>query len=52
VMVTVDCAVLGRRLNEARNGFKLPRNLELPCLPADLNWRDMVTDDDRLKYGP
>jgi hypothetical protein len=51
VMITVDCAVLGRRLNEARNDFRIPEHLDLPCLPADCNWRDLVTDDDRLKFG-
>lgn len=50
-MITVDCAVLGRRLNEARNEFKIPEHLDLPCLPPDCNWRDLVTDDDRLKFG-
>lgn len=48
--VTVDCAVLGRRLNEAKNNFNLPEEVELPNLPADLNWRDLVTEDDRLKF--
>lgn len=51
VMITVDCAVLGRRLNEARNEFRIPEHLDLPCLPADCNWRDLVTEDDRLKFG-
>ena len=50
VWVTVDCAVLGRRLNEARNDFCLPPEAELPNLPADCDWRDLTNEDDRLKY--
>lgn len=49
--MTVDCAVLGRRLNEARNGFSLPDDLCLPNLPADLDWRNLTNDDPRLDYG-
>lgn len=51
VFVTVDCAVLGRRLNEARNNFTLPDHIELPHMPADCDWRNLVVEDDRLKYG-
>lgn len=50
VFVTVDCAVLGRRLNEARNNFTLPDHIELPHMPADCDWRNLVVEDDRLKY--
>lgn len=50
MFVTVDCAVLGRRLNEARNDFKLPNHVELPNLPEDLDWRALDSTDDRLKY--
>lgn len=48
--MTVDCAVLGRRLNEARNDFKIPTHIDLPNLPEDLDWRDVAATDDRLKY--
>ncbi|GAA6006867.1 hypothetical protein JCM10207_009118 [Rhodosporidiobolus poonsookiae] len=48
--MTVDCAILGRRLNEARNSFTLPDDLVLPNLPQDLNWRDVTNDDPRLDY--
>lgn len=51
VWMTVDCAILGRRLNEARNSFALPEDLDLPNLPADLPWRDVTNDDERLAYG-
>ena len=50
VFVTVDCAVLGRRLNEAKNDFKLPDHITLPNLPHDLDWRSLDSTDDRLKY--
>ena len=50
MFVTVDCAVLGRRLNEARNDFKLPDHIELPNLPEDLDWRALDSPDDRLKF--
>ncbi|GAA5874320.1 hypothetical protein JCM8547_007562 [Rhodosporidiobolus lusitaniae] len=50
VWMTVDCAILGRRLNEARNNFTLPDDLVLPNLPADLPWKDVTNDDPRLDY--
>ena len=50
VFITVDCAVLGRRLNEAKNDFRLPTHIELPNLPEDLDWRALDSTDDRLKF--
>lgn len=50
MFVTVDCAVLGRRLNEAKNDFKIPQHISLPNLPGDLDWRAVDSTDDRLKY--
>ncbi|GAA5915162.1 hypothetical protein JCM6882_001126 [Rhodosporidiobolus microsporus] len=48
--MTVDCAILGRRLNEARNNFTLPDDLVLPNLPEDLPWKDVTNNDPRLDY--
>lgn len=50
IWYTVDCAILGRRINEAKNNFALPADLDLPNLPADLDWKDVTNDDSRLDY--
>ncbi|GAA6042939.1 hypothetical protein JCM8097_000007 [Rhodosporidiobolus ruineniae] len=50
VWMTVDCAILGRRLGEARDNFALPDDLVLPNLPEDLPWKDVTNDDPRLDY--
>lgn len=51
IWITVDCAVLGRRINEARNNFTIPEDIELPNLPSDLDVRALSITDDRLKFG-
>lgn len=35
LFITVDAPVLGNRLNETRNGLKLPETLSLPHLEGD-----------------
>lgn len=51
LVLTVDCACLGRRLNEYRNEFCLPRNLALPNLPPGVDVHSSVAGDDpRMNY--
>jgi (S)-2-hydroxy-acid oxidase len=51
LVLTVDCAILGRRLNEYRNEFALPRTLALPNLPPGVDVHNQVAGDDpRLNY--
>lgn len=51
-MLTVDCAYLGRRLNEYRNDFQLPEHLAFPNLPEGINPHNFVdaVHDPRLAY--
>jgi hypothetical protein len=48
--MTVDCAILGRLLGEARNNFTLPDDLKLPNPPEDHPWKDVTNNDPRLDY--
>lgn len=51
LVLTVDCAILGRRLNEYRNDFCLPKDLALPNLPPGVDVHCSVAGDDpRLNY--
>jgi len=51
LIVTVDCTYLGRRLNEHRNQFALPRHLTFPNLPEGVEVHGMVTTDPRVTYN-
>lgn len=51
LFVSVDCPWLGRRLNEMRNGFRLPDHLNFPSYPW-ISSDNMVSDDDRTQYHP
>ncbi|KAI5480116.1 hypothetical protein MNV49_001776 [Pseudohyphozyma bogoriensis] len=51
LFVTVDCPVLGRRLNEIRNDFTLPEGTSFPNFPPDLENPDLDTTEDRMQYN-
>lgn len=51
LVVTVDVPYLGRRLNEHRNQFALPRHLTFPNLPDGVDVHGMVTTDPRVTYN-
>lgn len=50
LLVTLDCARLGRRLNEYRNAFVLPRGLEFPNMFPGVDVTTMADGDDRMAY--
>lgn len=51
LVLTLDCALLGRRLNEYRNEFAVPQNLTLPNLPPGVDVHNSVMGTDpRLNY--
>ncbi|BEJ12495.1 hypothetical protein CspHIS471_0209550 [Cutaneotrichosporon sp. HIS471] len=50
LVLTVDCAYLGRRLNEYRNDFTLPEHLTFPNLPPGINPYNFVQSDPRTAY--
>lgn len=50
MVLTVDCAYLGRRLNEYRNDFQLPDHLTFPNLPEGINPHQFVQQDPRTAY--
>lgn len=49
IFLSVDCPLLGRRLNEMRNTFTLPSDCTFPCYPF-IKGGDMVSDDIRTQY--
>lgn len=46
----MDAPALGRRLNEYRNNFSLPKHLTFPNMGADMDHSDVVTYDPRKAY--
>lgn len=49
IFLSVDCPLLGRRLNEMKNTFTLPADCTFPCYPF-IKGGDMVSDDIRTQY--
>ena len=50
-MLTVDCVVLGVRVNEFRNSFTLPENVIWPNIESKNKASATVGDDDSASYG-
>lgn len=49
IFLSVDCPLLGRRLNEMKNTFTLPSNCTFPCYPF-IKGGEMVSNDIRTQY--
>ena len=50
IFLTVDGPFLGKRLNEYRNAFAMPKGTVYPNLGSDINCDNLETGDDRLVY--
>lgn len=50
-MMTVDAPVLGRRLNEYRNSFGIPKNMGYPNIAPDTDMSNLVDKGEGLAYG-
>ena len=50
IFLTVDAAFLGKRLNEYRNSFAMPKGTVYPNLGEDINCDNLDVPDDRTAY--
>ena len=50
IFLTIDCPYLGRRLNEYKNNFSLPKHLKFPNLPYNDEEGDMTNGVTSLEY--
>ena len=51
VMLTVDAPMLGRRLNEYRNSFGIPKGMGYPNLAPGLDMSNLTEPGEGLAYG-
>ncbi|KAL2855252.1 FMN-dependent dehydrogenase [Aspergillus pseudodeflectus] len=51
LFVTLDCPYLGRRLNEFRNRFSVPKGMEFPNLFPGVDVTNLEYGDERMAYG-
>lgn len=51
VMMTVDAPMLGRRLNEYRNSFGIPKGMGYPNILPDVDFSNLVDQAADLSYG-
>lgn len=51
IFISVDCPVLGRRLNEMRNNFTLPADLAFPNILSN-GGDEFASDDETRSEGP
>lgn len=51
VMMTVDATMLGRRLNEYRNSFGIPKGMGYPNICPDADMTNLVDQGADLAYG-
>ena len=51
VLVTIDVPYLGRRLNEYRNKFGVPKGMEYPNLFPGVDVSNLEDGDDTMAYG-
>lgn len=50
-MMTVDAPLLGRRLNEYRNSFGIPKGMGYPNILPDVDFSNLVDQAADLSYG-
>ncbi|CEN59831.1 hypothetical protein ASPCAL02272 [Aspergillus calidoustus] len=50
LFVTLDCPYLGRRLNEFRNRFSVPKGMEFPNLFPGVDVTNLEDGDERMAY--
>jgi len=50
ILLTVDAPMLGRRLNEFRNGFGMPKGMTYPNIAPELDMSDLEGGDNELAY--
>lgn len=51
VMLTVDAPMLGRRLNEYRNSFGIPKGMGYPNLAPGSDMSNLTEPGEGLAYG-
>ncbi|KAK5451860.1 hypothetical protein LTS15_007583 [Exophiala xenobiotica] len=51
ILLTVDAPLLGRRLNEFRNGFGMPKGMTYPNIDPDMDTSNLEGGDNALAYG-
>ncbi|KAK6387175.1 hypothetical protein LTS17_000441 [Exophiala oligosperma] len=51
ILLTVDAPMLGRRLNEFRNGFGMPKDMRYPNIAPDMDASNLEGGDNELAYG-
>ena len=51
ILLTVDCVALGYRINEFRNSFTLPVDIEWPNIESKGKASATATDDTSASYG-
>ncbi|KAK5210502.1 hypothetical protein LTR47_000394 [Exophiala xenobiotica] len=51
ILLTVDAPLLGRRLNEFRNGFGMPKGMTYPNIDPDMDASNLEGGDNALAYG-
>jgi (S)-2-hydroxy-acid oxidase len=51
MFLTLDGPRLGRRLNEYRNSFGLPKGMEYPNLFPGVDLSNLVDSGDEMAYG-
>lgn len=51
IFLTVDCPVLGKRLNEYRNSFTMPKGTTYPNFGSKISFDNLEDSDDRVGYG-
>ncbi|KAL6252756.1 hypothetical protein RBB50_000475 [Rhinocladiella similis] len=50
ILLTVDAPMLGRRLNEFRNGFGMPKDMRYPNIAPDMDASNLEGGDNELAY--